>query len=260
MPSNLPPAPMGQNFATTSATSTDSGVKPPAKRPHDADSSNILMNVYLQKRLQGQKKFYLSRVREFQANSNFMVRMGAILLFSSTLFGALGTYFSSPFLAFVSALLPAFASLVASMRQLYQWDKQASLYRDAVIGLDEAYLSMPDMDIYDPRSADVVLPNLVKSTEDVFISEINQWGQIALGLKDKEGQDALNARLNELKEEDKIQRRSQNLALGGVGGGTRTASSTAIPTVPPSTIPASGSSSGFGGFPPPPPQEDDGVG
>jgi hypothetical protein len=227
---------------------------PPSKRPHDVDSSELLMNIYLEKRLDGQKQFYLSRVKEFQSNSNFMVRIGAILLFASAVLSGLGAYFSNPYIAFMTAILPTFASLVASMRQLYQWDKQASLYRDAVIGLDEAKLSLPDLDIFDRRTANVVLPTLVKATEEVFISEINQWGQIALGLKDQEGQDALNARLQELKEEDRASLRGgRNPILTGVGGGTGTGTRPPVSTPPIS--PRGGS-----GFPPPPPQEDDGVG
>jgi SMODS and SLOG-associating 2TM effector domain 1 len=172
-----------------------------AQREHDVDSSEILLKMYVQKRIEGQLRFYDARMKEFEDNSSFLVWVGAVIMAISTVVSGLGVAGNSPFFAFMTALLPAIAALTASLRQLYQWDKQASLYRDAALGLQEARLILPDMDLFNRDESKTLFTELVKTTEDVFTNEINQWGQIALGL-DESGKpapdDPLNARLRTL--------------------------------------------------------------
>lgn len=190
---------------------------PAGQRPHDSQTQEALLHLYLEKRVDGQLKFYESRINEYEGNVGFMVSMGALIMALSAFISAIGTTYNSPFLALTTALLPAVAAVVASMRQLYQWEKQSALYRDARLGLEEAKLLMPDLDLFDKRTAPVIFPRLVAATEGVFTAEINQWGQIALG-EDEEGEDALNQALRELAAEERIAGASgANYNDGGVG-------------------------------------------
>ena len=178
---------------------------PVSSYPLDKGTSELLLRIYLQKRIEGQLGFYRSRIREFDSNSGFMVGIGAMIMALSSMISAIGASSSdpklSPLLALITALLPAMAALIASFRQLYQWEKQASLYRDAALGLQQANLIMPDDDVFDDRTAPLILPRLVTATEEVFIAEINQWGQIALGA-DGEDDDELNSMLRRLHTQD----------------------------------------------------------
>jgi len=168
--------------------------KLPSQRHHDSEATDALLKIYLKKRIDGQLRFYQARIKEYDANSGFMVSVGAFIMAVGAVISAIGTTNNSAELALITALLPALAAMIAALRQLYQWEKQSSLYRDAELGLQEATLLMPDMDMYDPRTAPAILPSLVRASEKVFTSEINQWGQIALG-EDVEEADALNTAL-----------------------------------------------------------------
>ncbi|HLA44132.1 MAG TPA: SLATT domain-containing protein [Aggregatilineales bacterium] len=190
---------------------------PASKRQHDISSADTLLRVYLNKRIDGQLEFYKARVREFDTNTNFVVSLGALVMAASSIISAIGTTQNSAELALITALLPAMAALIAALRQLYQWEKQASLYRDASLGLQEARLLMPDWDQYDNRSAQVIYPRLVEAAEQVFVAEINQWGQIALGV-DKEAEDSLQKELTALSDADKLNEpEDATFNDGGVG-------------------------------------------
>jgi hypothetical protein len=222
-----------------------------SKQPHDLASCELLLRVYIHQRIKGQLRFYESRFKEFDANSGFMVGAGAAVMAISSIVSVVGVTQNSPEMACLTALLPALAALLASLRQLYQWDKQSALYKDAMLGLEEVSLLVPDADVFDKRAANVILPRLVQAAEDVFTSEINQWGQIALGLDDKEKDEEMKERLSELREED---RRSQGYKPGSfedIGGGSPAATLPGAYATPPAEATV---------FPPPPPQEDGGVG
>ena len=167
------------------------------QQQHSSEANEVLLRLYLAKRIDGQMEFYESRVTEFNANIGFMVSIGAGIMAISSIISAIGTTSNSAELALVTAILPAMAAFIASLRQLYQWEKQSSLYRDASLGLQETRLLIPDWDQFDVRTAPAIVPSLVRATEDVFMAEINQWGQIALGL-DQAEQDTLNQALVDL--------------------------------------------------------------
>jgi hypothetical protein len=167
------------------------------QQEHDTDANEVLLRLYLAKRIDGQMQFYEARATEFNANIGFMVSVGAGIMAISAIVSAIGATNNSAELALVTAILPAIAAFVAALRQLYQWEKQSSLYRDASLGLQETRLLVPDWDQFDPKTAPAIVPSLVRATEDVFMAEINQWGQIALGLDDQE-QDTLNQALLDL--------------------------------------------------------------
>lgn len=188
----------------------------PSQRPHDVDSSHAFLRAYHRLRIEKQFNYYQDRIREYDANSGFMVAVAAGIMATSSFVSAIGAGMSSPVLALATAILPAFAALIAALRQLYQWEKQAALYRDASFGLQSALLLLPDDDVYDRREARAILPSLVQQAEDVFYSEINQWGQINLGMDNESAKDKLNEALEELSRQDRLD--SPNNATFREGG------------------------------------------
>ena len=156
--------------------------------PLDERTAHLLMRIYLARRIDYQIEFYRDRIREFDYNSDLLFRLGALVMSLSSLMAALSLQANSPSLRLVTALLPAFAALIASFRQLYQWERQAGIYRDSILGLEESRLVVPDLDVLDPATAQQVYPLMVQRAEQVFKDEVNQWGQVA-GEKAQEGLD-----------------------------------------------------------------------
>lgn len=161
----------------------------------DAETADVLLRLYLARRVEYQLGYYNSISKEAEGNSELMFKLGALLMTVSSLFAAFGTMATGPdapewtgTLRLITALIPAFVALIGSFTQLYQWDRQSALYRDSILGLERARLIAPDLDEVDPMTALRVFPDLVKNVETVFQDEVNQWGQIALG-KDQDGED-----------------------------------------------------------------------
>ena len=78
----------------------------------------------------------------------------------------------------ITALLPAFAAAVSAFRSLYQWQRQASIYEDTWLALQQARLAMPDEDYLEPGDYTRYFPQLVYQTEEVLRREASQWGQM----------------------------------------------------------------------------------
>lgn len=161
------------------------------QKKHDDEDIKTLYQIYLSRRLQAQIDFYNSRIRENDKNSDFSFRAGALILTVSALIATISASVSSQddqVLSFVlkvlAAVLPAFAALIASFRQLYGWDKQATIYRDSLLGLERVSLLTPDDDRLKHTDLAPIYPELVKRAEGIFNSEISQWGQFVLS-KDK---------------------------------------------------------------------------
>lgn len=154
----------------------------------DQRTGEMLARVYLARRIEYQIDYYEKRIRENEDKSDLFFRLGALVMTASSLFAALNTQSPSAELNMLITALPAVAALIASFRQLYQWERQAALYRDTVFGLEEARLLVPDMDQYNPRKVFEVFPQLVIASEKVFEDEVNQWGQLARG-NEKEDED-----------------------------------------------------------------------
>lgn len=167
--------------------------------PLDDQTAHLLTRIYLSRRVNYQIQFYQSRIREFDTNSDQMFRLGALVMSLSSLAAAISLQADSATLRLLTALLPAIAALIASFRQLYQWERQAGIYRDTILGLEEARLILPDLDVLDPSTSRQVYPDLVKRAEQVFKDEVNQWGQVAGGkTEDGEDIDAIKAIAEEL--------------------------------------------------------------
>jgi len=159
--------------------------------PLDDGTSEVLTRVYVARRLNYQLEYYQSKMAQYQNHEDNAFRLNAIIMTLTSLFAALGTQPTSPqVLRLLTAVLPAFAALVAGFRQLYQWDRQSQLFKDSVLGLQRASLVLPDPDQVDKQTAARVYPTLVETTEKVFEDEVSQWGQIALGDQKKESEQA----------------------------------------------------------------------
>lgn len=155
--------------------------------PLDESTSEVLTRVYLARRLRYQMDYYLSKEREYMANHDNSFRIGAIIMTMTSLLAAIGTQEGAPnSLRLLTAILPAMAAMVTGFRQLYQWDKQAQLFKDTVLGLKRAELTLPDLDQTDTTTTTKIFPSLVKATESVFEEEVSQWGQLATG-KEEDG-------------------------------------------------------------------------
>ncbi len=161
--------------------------------PLDNETSAVLTRIYLARRLEYQQDYYRAKEREFINSSDAAFRAGAIIMSLTSVLAAVGTTGTAPTsLSLLTAILPAAAALVASFRSLYQWDRQAQLFKDTALGLERAKLVLPDMDQVDTDTAATVFPELVATTELVFEDEVNQWGQIALGDEDKDAETDAN--------------------------------------------------------------------
>jgi hypothetical protein len=190
------------NPMTTSAPQEpivqDAAAPPPlltsvAEAALDPETSQVLLRMYLTQRLKQQMKWYQARAMEYEVNSDKVFRYGALIISLTTILAALGTGNLAEFLAAIgisnisaeirilTAILPAIAALMTSISQLYNWDRQAKLYRDTIMGLERAQLILPTLDKIDPVTAQRIYPQLVQQAEAVFEREADQWGQIALG-------------------------------------------------------------------------------
>lgn len=154
----------------------------------DAPTAEYLTHLYLRRRLNYQIDYYGKRVKEYDKNSFFLFRAGALIMAFSTFLAAINTAVTSAELNILIAVLPALAALISGFRQLYNWDRQAALYRDTIFDLEESRLLLPDLDQLTAQAALQIYPQLVVSAEKVFEDEVNQWGKIARG-KTRDGQE-----------------------------------------------------------------------
>jgi hypothetical protein len=99
----------------------------------------------------------------------------------STILSSYSVLSNKPSYALITALLPAFAAAVAAFRSLYQWQRQAAVYEDSWLALQQARLAMPDEDFLNPGDYARYFPHLVQRTEDVLRAEASQWGQVEQG-------------------------------------------------------------------------------
>lgn len=145
--------------------------------PHNRRDTELLYKIYMEKRLQSQIRFYESRIRENQLNADFTFTLGAAVMTISSLVATISASGNSPAFSFLAVILPAAAALLASFRQLYGWERQINLYRDALMGLERVKLLAPDNDRMPFSDLMEIYPRLVQSGEKVFTAEVNQWGQ-----------------------------------------------------------------------------------
>ncbi len=213
--------------ADTKATQSPSPNRPTDQKQEgfDRGDMDILYNIYIKKRLDYQADFYKNRVRENNSNANFTFLVSTAVMSISALVAAVSAVISSPFFSLLSAILPALAALLAAFRQLYGWERQSSIYQDALMGLERVKLLTPDKD--DMPSADLatIYPAIVAGGEEVFTGEVNQWGQFVQNA-DKGAQDdttdtrVTNALMGDLKLSDEQIDTIRKIMAAGTPKGT----------------------------------------
>jgi hypothetical protein len=147
-------------------------------RPLSAAEARLRANLYVQQRLEYQDGYYQRRIAEFTFNSDRMLWVSAGLMGISTVISSYSVVSDRPLAAFITALLPAFAAAISAFRSLYQWQRQAQLYEDTWLALQQARLALPDEDYLQPDDYKIYFPDLVRRTENVLRNEASQWGQL----------------------------------------------------------------------------------
>lgn len=150
------------------------------KEPHTELDMDLLYRLYLDRRIQSQVDFYKSRIRENDRNADFTFTLGGLVMTISALFATISANGNQPGLALLATILPAFAALLASFRQLYGWERQSNLYSESLLGLEKVRLMAPDNDRVAVANLNSLVPELVRSSEAVFSGEVGQWGQVVL--------------------------------------------------------------------------------
>ncbi len=151
---------------------------PDSPVPLNEIEARLRTQLYIQQRIDVQESFYRNRITEFSFNSDRMLWVSAGLMGISTVISSYSVVSDKPFFAFITALLPAVATAVAAFRALYQWQRQAAIYEDTWLALQQARLTMPDEDFLEPGDYGRYFPLMVRRTEDVLRSEASQWGQM----------------------------------------------------------------------------------
>ncbi|RPI98686.1 MAG: SLATT domain-containing protein, partial [Chloroflexi bacterium] len=140
--------------------------------------ARLRAELYLQQRVDYQDDYYERRIAEFNFNSDRMMWISALLMGVSTIISAYSVMSDEPLYAFVTALLPTIATALAAFRSLYQWQRQAQLYEDSWLALQQAKLVLPDSDFIQPGEYALYFPELVRQSEEVLRAEASQWGQL----------------------------------------------------------------------------------
>lgn len=142
------------------------------------EEARLRTQLYIRQRINYQDNFYRSRIAEFTFNADKMLWVSAGLMGISTVISSYSVMADKAIFAFLTALLPAFAAAVSAFRSLYQWQRQASIYEDTWLALQQARLAMPDEDYLEPGDYSRYFPQLVLQTEEVLRAEARQWGQM----------------------------------------------------------------------------------
>jgi hypothetical protein len=145
------------------------------------EEARLRAELYIQQRINYQDSYYQRRIAEFSFNSDKMLWVSAGLMGISTILSSYSVLSDRSVYAFITVLLPAFAAAVSAFRSLYQWQRQAAVYEDSWLALQQARLAMPDEDFLQPGDYARYFPSLVQRTEDVLRAEVSQWGQIEQG-------------------------------------------------------------------------------
>lgn len=147
----------------------------------DPETADVLVRIYLERRLKYQMDYYDRRASEFENRYDLNYRMGAILMTISTFLASIGVLADQPIFALLTAAIPAFVTFINAFGQLYQWDRISALYRDTVLNLEEVKLSLPDDDRWQATTAVDGYTQLIAKAEQVFKKEADNWGQLAQG-------------------------------------------------------------------------------
>jgi hypothetical protein len=133
--------------------------------------------LYAELRVDDQLTFYEARAAEYRAAHRQAVIVRNALLFAAAVAGALGQVANGTARAawsIVAAVLAAAAAAITAYEALIGFPQLEKLYSDAARNLREAAI---DWRIADP---DRDLTAAVERVENIFRSEIGQWGQLVV--------------------------------------------------------------------------------
>ncbi len=152
-----------------------------------ADELRFLMGVCLKQRYGEQVAFYTDRKNENEQNSSFTFMFSTFFMFCASLSAFINLSTGVPFWSLIATVLPSFASLLSSFDQIYDWERQAGLYRDAHDGLQDAslqYQSLEDnLNVVDLKESYQALARWLLESEKVLAAEADQWGQLTPGVR-----------------------------------------------------------------------------
>ncbi len=151
---------------------------PPQQPLFTEEEARLRAELYDHQRIAYQDDYYKRRIAEFSFNSDRMLWISALLMGCSTVISSYSVVSKQPVYAFITALLPAIATAVAAFRSLYQWERQATIYEDSWLALQQAKLAMPDEDFLKTGDYARFFPELVLQAETVLRNEASQWGQM----------------------------------------------------------------------------------
>lgn len=129
---------------------------------------------YAEQRIEGQRRYYEARAREYEAANHQAVLWRNLLLVAASIAGVVGAALPEgwrTWLGLTAAVCAALAAALAAYESLMGFGPNAELYREAAISLDEAAL---DDDAEGPG-----LIAQVRAIEEVLRGENGHWGQLS---------------------------------------------------------------------------------
>lgn len=145
----------------------------------DSANADTLFHQYFKQRVEYMAGFYKNRTEENENLAGQAFRAGAFLMSISTLVAAMGTLRpENPYITLITAIIPAIVAFIGAFGELYNWQGDAAIYRDALLGIEEAKLMVPLMDRATADEIKVVYPKFVSRIEDVIGQEHSRWGSI----------------------------------------------------------------------------------
>lgn len=127
--------------------------------------------LYLERRVQDQRDFYVDRLREYRHADRQLVAVTAVVAALSSGVGALAgaDIAGREVVVVLAVVLPALYTALAAYGALYRFDEHAKIYGDAARAL--VALAPPD----DPSE----LADYTARVEEVLRTEQGRWGQLA---------------------------------------------------------------------------------
>jgi hypothetical protein len=139
-----------------------------------------LRKFYRERRLAAQQRFYKSREREFSGNLDFTATVSALLIFIPTVLAGANGAISADIGGILVVILPSFSALFVAFQQLYNWERQLTIYKDTETQLNRATNPFDMMTIDPTRNEAAIMTEVISVCENIFAAESDQWGQDVL--------------------------------------------------------------------------------
>lgn len=153
-------------------------------QPKDGDKQDRLEHfwrLYHRYRYVDQLHFYQARQEEFEQAQVQATLFTIAFMTAATIVSLLGSAnlfgFSTGW-SILAVLFPILATALATYVNLYAFERQAELYKDAGLALET--IGMPSVP---ETTAEAMLPDYVARIEHIFMAEQGQWGQLVSQIK-----------------------------------------------------------------------------